>query len=88
MTTRHLLSIDDLDADQLDRLLVLAGKLAGNRRPRTDLGGLTVALLFEKPSLRTRASFAHPEKTRRAVRASQNSASHRHTSERRSFAHP
>jgi ornithine carbamoyltransferase len=58
--TRHFLSAADLDAEQLTRLLDEADRLAATRgspdhgRP---LAGRTVALVFEKPSLRTRASF-------------------------------
>lgn len=57
MTTRHFLSVDDVDADGLDRILTLGESLASDRSRRDDLAGRTVALLFEKPSLRTRASF-------------------------------
>lgn len=53
----HFLSVDDVDPDGLDRLLRLGIELAADRSPRDDLRGATVALLFEKPSLRTRASF-------------------------------
>ena len=49
---RHLLEIDDLSADELTEVL--------DRAERTDhgspLAGLGVALLFSKPSLRTRHS--------------------------------
>jgi ornithine carbamoyltransferase len=50
--TRHLLEIDDLDADELGRVLDLASEAV---RPPL-LEGATVALYFEKPSLRTRHS--------------------------------
>jgi ornithine carbamoyltransferase len=61
-----LLSIDDVDGDQLLGLLDLADQLKADRAARLaegrsllrdDLRGRTVALVFEKPSLRTRASF-------------------------------
>ena len=59
----HLLGIDDLDADQLLDLLDLADELkaargSGTAAAQTDaLAGRTVALVFEKPSTRTRVSF-------------------------------
>ena len=57
---RHLLSSSDLDADGLDRVLGAAATLRAQRRqdgvPHA-LAGRHVALLFEKPSLRTRVTF-------------------------------
>jgi ornithine carbamoyltransferase len=57
---RHLLSSHDLDADQQERLLTRAAALREQRRlgrlPSL-LAGRQVALLFEKPSLRTRVTF-------------------------------
>ena len=57
---RHLLSSSDLDADGLDRVLDAASTLRAQRRkggvPHA-LAGRQVALLFEKPSLRTRVTF-------------------------------
>lgn len=50
MTTRHLLEIDDLTADEI--LAVL--DLAEQPDPPKVLAGRGVALVFEKPSLRTR----------------------------------
>ncbi len=52
MTVRHLLEIDDLSAEELHRVLVLA---ADEVHPRI-LDRRTVGLYFEKPSLRTRHS--------------------------------
>ena len=54
---RHLLTGEELSPDELDRLLDRA--LALKRAPATSraLAGLTVALLFERPSTRTRTSF-------------------------------
>src|SRR5256714_11210316 len=53
---RHFLSIGDLDRDELALLLEQSATLKA--RPSTGgLGGRTVALIFEKPSLRTRLSF-------------------------------
>ena len=49
---RHFLEIDDLTSDELHRVLDLA---ADGDRPQL-LAGQSVALYFEKPSLRTRHS--------------------------------
>lgn len=54
-TTRHLLSSADLSAAETASLLDFA--LALKRSPRRLLEGRQLALLFEKPSLRTRVSF-------------------------------
>ncbi|MGZ6392460.1 MAG: ornithine carbamoyltransferase [Ktedonobacterales bacterium] len=56
-----LLSLDDLTSDDLDRLFTLAiqakrGRV-GAALGDAPLAGRTIALLFEKPSLRTRVSF-------------------------------
>jgi ornithine carbamoyltransferase len=51
--TRHFLDVDDLDADELDQVLADAE----NRQPPQVLAGRGAALLFEKPSLRTRSSM-------------------------------
>ena len=50
---RHLLDCDDLSADELDVVLTLAEQAD----PPPVLAGKGVALLFEKPSNRTRASM-------------------------------
>lgn len=52
MTLRHLLEIDDLTADEIQRVLALADDPV---HPQL-LTGQTVGLYFEKPSLRTRHS--------------------------------
>jgi ornithine carbamoyltransferase len=52
---KHLLSSSDLTAGQIRDLLELASCL--KRRPQPVLAGKELALLFEKPSLRTRMSF-------------------------------
>jgi ornithine carbamoyltransferase len=53
---RDLLSISDLSAAELTRILDVASALKdAGRRPL--LAGRTLALVFEKPSLRTRVSF-------------------------------
>jgi len=53
---RHLLSLSDLDAEALDRLLQRALRYKRAGSPPV-LAGLTLALVFQKPSLRTRVSF-------------------------------
>jgi ornithine carbamoyltransferase len=61
--TRNFLSILDLDPGELEAVLTLASRLKEERRlgrqaPTSDvLAGQHVALLFEKPSLRTRCTF-------------------------------
>ncbi len=50
--TRHVLEVDDLTADELEAVL----DLAGVDHPPPALAGRGVALLFEKPSNRTRNS--------------------------------
>ncbi len=57
---RHLLTLQDLPRDTLERLLDAAQALrpdALRRGPHRPLRGLTVANLFFEPSTRTRASF-------------------------------
>ncbi len=59
---RDLLSIADLSAGELDEVLDRAALLkaefrAGRRHRDRPLVGRTLAMLFEKPSLRTRVSF-------------------------------
>jgi ornithine carbamoyltransferase len=57
---RHLLSSHDLDADAQERILSGAAALREQRRlgrVPAHLAGRQVALLFEKPSLRTRVTF-------------------------------
>jgi ornithine carbamoyltransferase len=60
---KDFLSVRDFDADQIDEALRLAGRLKQERRlgrrasTASALSALHVALLFEKPSLRTRATF-------------------------------
>jgi ornithine carbamoyltransferase len=53
---RDLLSISDLQPDELESLLETAALLKRDGWPAV-LAGQTLALLFEKPSLRTRVSF-------------------------------
>jgi ornithine carbamoyltransferase len=53
--TRHFLDVDDLDADELDAVLDAAEIPVGQIEPV--FRGRGAALLFEKPSLRTRSSM-------------------------------
>jgi ornithine carbamoyltransferase len=57
MSKRDFLSVDDLTSEELVALLDGADRHKADRRPRTTLQGRTVALIFEKPSTRTRVSF-------------------------------
>jgi ornithine carbamoyltransferase len=58
---KDFLSILDLPPADLDRLLTIAAQMKADRRVGRQttpaLAGLHVALLFEKPSLRTRSTF-------------------------------
>ena len=58
MTTgiRHLLTVADLSPAEIEGLLRRAAELKNAPAPQV-LAGRTVALVFEKPSLRTRVSF-------------------------------
>ena len=56
MRGRDFVSITDLSPEELDRLLTIAMGLKDRAR-QTALVGKTLALVFEKPSLRTRVSF-------------------------------
>lgn len=49
---RHFLDVDELDADELARIL----DLAADPNPQPALAGQGAALLFEKPSARTRSA--------------------------------
>jgi ornithine carbamoyltransferase len=58
MPERDFLSLDDVSADELNGLLDSAGKAkAGTGKWSSKLDGKQVALVFEKPSTRTRVSF-------------------------------
>jgi ornithine carbamoyltransferase len=57
MTERDFLSIDNLDADELAHLLDRAAAMKADRKPAKVLAGKTIAMVFEKPSTRTRISF-------------------------------
>ena len=57
---RDLISIADLEPDQLEAIFTLAQRLKRDHRagrPQPLLAGRTLAMLFEKPSLRTRVTF-------------------------------
>ncbi len=57
--TRHFLRDDDLDPEQQARVLELAAVLKASPYDEKALAGpRTVAVLFDKPTLRTQASFA------------------------------
>ncbi|MCW2826931.1 MAG: ornithine carbamoyltransferase [Marmoricola sp.] len=57
--TRHFLRDDDLDPEQQARVLELAARLKASPYAEKPLAGpRTVAVLFDKPTLRTQASFA------------------------------
>src|SRR3990167_9047246 len=56
MKGRDLLSISDLSPEELEYLINLALSMKRDGTP-TVLAGKTIAMLFEKPSLRTRVSF-------------------------------
>lgn len=57
MKRTDFLSLGDLSPEQVEQLLDRAQELKERRRRITVLDGQSLALVFEKPSLRTRASF-------------------------------
>ncbi len=57
---KHFLSLTDLSADEIQRLLDLALELKAEWRAggnKEQLAGKTLGMVFQKPSLRTRVSF-------------------------------
>jgi ornithine carbamoyltransferase len=54
---KDLLSISDLSADEIRSLIIGAADMKAKNNWLTTLGGNVLALIFEKPSLRTRVSF-------------------------------
>jgi ornithine carbamoyltransferase len=54
---RHFLRDDDLSAAEQTEVLQLAAAMKADRTGFTPLAGKSVAVIFEKPSLRTRVSF-------------------------------
>src|SRR6266511_2946966 len=57
MTRRDFITSDDVSTDELVALLDAADRYKAERRPLPTLAGRTVAMIFEKPSTRTRVSF-------------------------------
>jgi ornithine carbamoyltransferase len=57
MSPRHFLTGTELSADELDALLARAAELKRDPHASDVLAGRSVALVFEKPSTRTRVSF-------------------------------
>ncbi|HYY78985.1 MAG TPA: ornithine carbamoyltransferase [Actinomycetes bacterium] len=57
MSKRDFLSVDDVSTEELTALLDGADRHKADRRMRTTLAGRSVAMIFEKPSTRTRISF-------------------------------
>jgi ornithine carbamoyltransferase len=57
MTKRDYLTVDSLSSEELAKVLDLADDLKRDRRQRDDLAGTSIAMIFEKPSTRTRVSF-------------------------------
>jgi ornithine carbamoyltransferase len=58
MTSQDVLSIRDFSPDEIRQLLGLAAKIKAHPAQYTEsLKGKTLAMIFEKPSLRTRVSF-------------------------------
>lgn len=57
MTVRHFLSLDDLGADGIRRVIDSAIALKAKPPRKPPLAGQTLAMLFEKASTRTRVSF-------------------------------
>ena len=53
---RDLLSVADLSAAEVEKIIAQVLKIKQGRTPQS-LSGKILALLFEKPSLRTRVSF-------------------------------
>src|SRR5215469_14641632 len=56
-TPRHFLDIDQFDTDELRAILDTGFAYKNGRRRDRPLAGKTLAMLFEKPSTRTRVSF-------------------------------
>jgi ornithine carbamoyltransferase len=56
-TPRHFLDLADFDRATLRRILDIGAQIKAGSFARAPLAGRTLALLFEKPSTRTRVSF-------------------------------
>ncbi|HEX9696923.1 MAG TPA: ornithine carbamoyltransferase [Actinomycetota bacterium] len=57
MTVRHFLSSTSVTPDEMSAILDRAAEMKAKREPSARLAGRTVAMIFEKPSTRTRVSF-------------------------------
>lgn len=57
MAQRHFLTVTDFSRAELDRTLELAIDMKRRRHEYPSFGGGSAALIFKKPSLRTRVSF-------------------------------
>jgi hypothetical protein len=58
LNAKDLISLHDLTSDEMEEILDLAGTLKGNpAHYASALQGQTLAMIFEKPSLRTRVTF-------------------------------
>ena len=60
MKPRHFLTLLDLSSNELNHLMERAALMKANRHSRSTAGlmtGMTMAMLFEKTSTRTRVSF-------------------------------
>jgi ornithine carbamoyltransferase len=58
MKQRHLLSLKDFSRAEIEEIFALAGKMKADPRAYgTTLAGKTLAMIFQKPSTRTRVSF-------------------------------
>lgn len=60
MKAKNLITIKDLSISDIEEIFTLAAKLKGEGRISKDepLKGKTIGLIFQKPSLRTKVSFA------------------------------
>lgn len=57
MSPRHFLTVTDFSRSELDETLRLAVNMKKRRHEFNAFGGASAALIFKKPSLRTRVSF-------------------------------
>jgi ornithine carbamoyltransferase len=55
--TRHFLAIPDFETDELYDLLDLAHRMKSGEEPGKPLAGMTLGMIFQKSSTRTRVSF-------------------------------
>ncbi|HEU0078904.1 MAG TPA: hypothetical protein VFQ76_14720, partial [Longimicrobiaceae bacterium] len=55
--TRHFLAIPDFSREELYEILDLAARMKRGEFTDKPLAGKTLAMIFEKPSTRTRVSF-------------------------------